>query len=180
MKIADNKVIKFLLGRHEGKIKKTKEDKTFSFNESTMELVVGAVLAVLSAIFFMFVIPRQIVYIPDVFPSPRTFPLVITGALFILSLALFASGWLKRKKENLQVFTISLNGLKMVGLTLLSMVVYVIVLPIFGYVISTVSLAIFLTFAYGQRNIILSVALAIIIPILTYLSFTNLLFIRLP
>jgi len=152
----------------------------FSVKESKMEQVAGIVLAVGSAIFLFLIIPNQIAHQEGVFPSPRTFPQIITGVLIFVSILLFFSGWMKRKQENQKVYTISKEAAKMSGITLGAMCIYIIILPIISYIPATALLAASLTFIYGQRNKILGIALAIAIPVLIYLAFTNLLFLRLP
>ena len=151
-----------------------------SFKESRMEQWAGAFLAVFSVSLYFGIIPWQIRHIPGVGLSPRTFPQAITGVLFCLSAALFASGWAKRNRVDQKVFSISDTEIKLSALTLLAIGGYTLLLRVVPYIPSTAIVLVVLTCLYGQRKWWKVAALALVLPVFIYAAFTALLRLQMP
>ena len=151
-----------------------------SFNESRLERWSGVFFAFLSILFYFGVIPWQIRHVPGVSLSPRTFPNTITVFLFVLSVALCVSGWLKRNRTGQKIFSISCNEIKLAALTLLTVGGYTLLLYIIPYIPATFIVLAVLIRLYGQRKWWKLSLVSLILPVLIYVAFTYLLRLQLP
>ena len=151
-----------------------------SFNESRLERWSGVFFAFLSILLYFGVIPWQIRHVPGVALSPRTFPNTITAFLFVLSVALFVSGWLRRNRTGQKIFSISGNEIKLAALTLLTVSGYTLLLYVTPYIPATVIVMAVLIRLYGQRKWWKLGLVSFILPVLIYAVFTYLLRLQLP
>ncbi len=127
------------------------------------------------------IIPAQIKHIPNASPSPRFFPQVIAGVLFVMGICLFVSGLKTNKKSADEVvFSLSVKEARLVGLTLGVFVLYTVALHFIPYIPATIVAMGILVTAYGQKSKRKIVVSSVLLPLIIYFSFTYLLKLRLP
>lgn len=152
-----------------------------SLTERKANQILGIFFTVFALLLLFVIIPAQIKHIPNASPSPRFFPQIIAILLLVLGVFLLVSG-LRRstKAADEVVFSLSLKEAKLVGLTLGVFVLYTVALYFIPYIPATIAAMGILVTAYGQkskRKIIIS---SVLLPLIIYFSFTNLLMLRLP
>lgn len=113
------------------------------------EILTGVVFLIIAAGFFI-----QAMYLPPAMnpadAGPAAFPILITITMAILSVFLLVKGIRDKNKES-QIFITIKRG-KSVLWVVVSLVAYVIVMPLAGYFISTVVMFPVLLYFAGEKN----------------------------
>lgn len=102
-------------------------------------------------------------------PGPAFFPWFVTTGLLVLSVALLIQGQRvpKRTSEQPAPSHITLTGWIALG----AFVVYLMLVPLLGFLTASVPFFGVLTALYGQRNRLLVVVTAVAVPALVYVVF---------
>lgn len=156
-----------------------------TLKESKVERLLGITSTAFGLILAFLIIPSQINIVSKApwYNQPRFFPYVISGIFILMGVLLFFAG-IKHGKtvsdEAQETYAFSAKGTKMVLITLGFITVYVASLSFFPYIPCTIVALGILMWFFGQRNLKTVIPVAIILPILIYLSFTYLLKLRLP
>lgn len=156
-----------------------------SLKESQTDKLWGIICCVLGVVLFFLIIPAQIKEIADSpwYNSPRFFPNLLSGILFICGIALFVIGTRKQKSENdPDCCTFHIKELKIVLLTLVIMAAYTLAMSylVFHYIVVTAVTMAALMILCSERNWKLIVVVSIILPTIVYFSFKYGLYIRFP
>ena len=151
-----------------------------SLSESKAERILGIVFAVLGLVLYFVIIPWQIKDVGAEFPTPRSFPNLLAGLLVVLGAALFVSGVKHKDAADQKVHSITKIEAKLVVITLLLMVLYVISLYFVPYIPATVVVLALMIFIYGQRSPVKLAAASVAVPVIIYLAFTYILKFNMP
>ncbi|MBP2076909.1 tripartite tricarboxylate transporter TctB family protein [Oceanobacillus polygoni] len=103
------------------------------------------------------------------------FPLILGGFLLVLSVLLFFN----KEEEDARVF-IAREDLKIIGIVVALILLYIVFLEPLGFVISTALFIFICSFLLGYRNNIVNSIVSLLFPITFYLLFTRYLMISLP
>jgi hypothetical protein len=87
---------------------------------------------------------------------------------------------LNRHKANQKVYKIALSEMKLVFFSLAVLVVYTVVVPYIGYMVTTVISLAVLMYVFGQRNRVKLIAVSVLVPLGILIFFTKLMQIHLP
>jgi hypothetical protein len=148
--------------------------------ESSVEKYGGIVIGLLTLLLYFWVIPVQIGHVKNVPVEPSTLPKILAIIMFTLSIALSVSGHLNRHKANQKVYKIALSEMKLVFFSLAVLVVYTVVVPYIGYMVTTVISLAVLMYVFGQRNRVKLIAVSVLVPLGILIFFTKLMQIHLP
>lgn len=151
-----------------------------SLTESKAERILGIVFAALGLMLYVVIIPWQIKDVGAEFPTPRSFPNLLAGLLILLGIVLFASGIKHKDASDQKIYSISKTEAKLVIVTLLLMVIYVISLYFVPYIPATIVILALMIFIYGQRSPVKIAAASVIVPVVIYLAFTYILKFNMP
>lgn len=151
-----------------------------SLTESKAAKILGAVFAVMGLVLYFVIIPWQIKDVGADFPTPRSFPNLLAGLLVILGASLLVSGIKQKDAANQKVYSITKKEARLVLVTLLLMVVYVISLYFVPYIPATIVILALMIFIYGQRSPVKLAAASVAVPIIIYLAFTYVLKFNMP
>ena len=110
--------------------------------------------------------------------NPALFPRLVLGALLFVSLSYFVSSW--RLHERNRFSTVEAWGYLNIAVTLVCVLAFASALPELGYMVCGVALIAVLTVYYGNRNHLLTVISATMVPAAIYFGFTRLLHVSLP
>lgn len=103
------------------------------------------------------------------------FPLILGGFLLVLSVLLFFN----KEEEDARVF-IAREDVKIIGIVVALILLYIVFLEPLGFVISTTLFIFICSFLLGYRNNIVNSIVSLLFPITFYLLFTRYLMISLP
>ena len=152
-----------------------------SIRESKAEQLLGIVFFVLGLVLIVLIIPWQIAAVDtNWYNTPRFFPYVVSGLMVLLGALLFFSGLRKKTMEDQETYGVTKNGLLSVIFTLLLICIYVGALHFIPYLPCTIVALAALMWFFGQRDLRKLVPIAVILPIVIYFGFTQLLKLRLP
>lgn len=153
-----------------------------SMQESKAEKVIGIISVVFGLLLGFLIIPTQIAVAKDTawYNQPSFFPNVIAGLFVLLGMLLFLSGVKKKDKKEQETYSLSLQGGKMVLITLGLVGLYVLALSFLPYIPCTIVGLGVLMWLFGQRDLKKLIPVAVLLPIIIYFSFTYLLKLRLP
>ena len=132
----------------------------------------GILLALFSILLHFVLIPWQI-SLPrqHMGISPRFYPELLAGLLFILAIALALEGWRMREKKNQAVFTFESKEVRLVVLTLAIISLQIIAFNLIGYLIPAILAMAVCMYLYGQRSWLKIVLLSVSIPVSIKLIF---------
>ena len=152
-----------------------------SIRESKAEQLLGIIFYVLGLVLIILIIPWQIAAVDtNWYNTPRFFPYLISGLMVFLGALLFVSGCRKKKLEEQETYGATKNGLLSVAVTLLLICIYVGALHFIPYLPCTIVALAALMWFFGQRDLRKLIPIAIILPIVIYFGFTELLKLKLP
>ena len=151
-----------------------------SLTESKAEKILGAFFAILGLVLYFIIIPWQIKDVGAEFPTPRSFPNLLAGILTVLGVVLFISGTRHKDDDGQKTYSITRTEAKLVLVTLLLMVLYVISLYFVPYIPATVVVLALMIFIYGQRSPVKLAAASVAVPVIIYLAFTYILKFNMP
>lgn len=152
-----------------------------SINESKAEKILGIFFVVLGVLMIVAIIPWQIAAVDtDWYNQPRFFPYVVCGLMVILGVLLFLSGVRKQHMEDQEVYSVSRSGFMSVVFTMFLLCIYVGALHFIPYLPCTIVALAVLMWFFGQRKPQIMIPVALILPTIVYLGFTELLLLRLP
>ena len=152
-----------------------------SIQESKAGKMLGIFFAVLGILLIVAIIPWQIASVQtEWYNAPRFFPYVISGLMVLLGVLLFISGVKKKNMEDQETYSSSKNGLMSVVVTLLLICIYVGALHFIPYLPCTIVALGALMWFFGQRDLRKLIPIAVILPVIVYFGFTELLKLRLP
>lgn len=152
-----------------------------SIQESKAEKILGIFFVVLGILLIVAIIPWQVAVVDtDWYNAPRFFPYVIAGLMVLLGALLFFSGVRKKNVEDQETYSVTKHGILSVVVTLLLIGIYVGALHFLPYLPCTIVALAALMWFFGQRDLRKLIPIAIILPIIVYFGFTELLKLRLP
>lgn len=152
-----------------------------SIRESKAEQILGIFFAALGILLILFIIPTQIAAVKtDWYNAPRFFPYVISGLMVLLGVLLCVEGFRKKKAEDQETYEFTKNGVFSVIVTLLLIGIYVGALHFLPYLPCTIVALAALMWFFGQRDLKKLIPIAVLLPIVIYFGFTELLKLRLP
>ena len=152
-----------------------------SIQESKAEKMLGIFFVVLGILLVVAISPWQIAAVEtEWYNAPRFFPYVISGLMILLGVLLSWSGAKKKNMEGQETYSISKNGLMSVVVTLLLICIYVGALHFIPYLPCTIVALGALMWFFGQRDLRKLIPIAVILPVIVYFGFTELLKLRLP
>jgi putative tricarboxylic transport membrane protein len=143
-----------------------------------MELGFAALVA--SSSLFLFLRARQ--YIDRVLLEPEEippifFPRLVLFVIFSLSVLVMVRTVLGKSKDEVEL---AWPGVRRMLVVLAVLFVYVLIFKVLGFIITTVLVMLFLSWYYGNKNLLKLLALAIVFPPLVYYLFTRVFHILLP
>lgn len=152
-----------------------------SIQESKAEKILGIFFCILGVLLILVIIPWQIKAVDtDWFNTPRFFPYLISGLMVLLGVLLLISGIKKKDMEGQETYSVTKNGLFSVVITLLMICIYVGALHFIPYLPCTIVALAVLMWFFGQRDLRKLIPIAVILPIIIYFGFTELLKLKLP
>ena len=140
----------------------------------------GIALFLFAIILLFWIIPTQVRDVDTFGVSPQFFPKVLGYILLVLSVWLFIDGCLKKTVPDQKIYKINVKEIKLVLITLIIMVVYILTIELLGYLIATIMVLGILMWIYGQRNLRIVILISILLPIIISQFFTRFLHLRLP
>ena len=142
----------------------------------------GAVVFCLLALLLYFVIiPREIIFAQvHMGVSPRYFPNLLAGLLFIFAIALGVDGYRMRHKKKQKIFTFTLRETRMVAVTLLIIALQILAFDLIGYLIPAMAAIAACMYVFGNRKYLMIALVSVLLPIAIKLSFEKLLQVSLP
>ena len=156
-----------------------------TLHENVAEKLLGILATAFGILLIVLIIPAQINVVGKApwYNQPRFFPYVVSGIFILMGVLLFLSGVKKGKRTSTageETYEFSAYGTKMVLITLGIISLYVACISFLPYVPCTIVALGVLMWFFGQRNLKIGALVAIVLPIIIYLSFTYLLKLRLP
>lgn len=115
--------------------------------------------------------------------SPRLLPFIIAGLIVLLGACLVFSGVNKQRRvreEDQETYSLNFEQFKMVASIVVLLSVYVILLPIIGYIPSTMLMLAVMMLVCGQKSILKIAIVSIALTLLVYYSFTYILMLKMP
>lgn len=141
----------------------------------------GFILGLFSLALYFFIIPKEIVFTKQQMGiSPRYFPNLLAGMLFVLSVALGVDGYRSRHKRIRKTFDITWRETRLVAVTLGVIALQIIGFNTIGYLIPAMLAIAVLMHIYGHKNRITILATAVLLPIGIQLFFEKTLQVQLP
>lgn len=141
----------------------------------------GCILGLFSLILYFFIIPREIIFSKQQLGvSPQYFPNLLSGLLFMLSVALGIDGYRSRDKKNQKTFDITWKETRLVAVTLGVIALQIIGFDTIGYLIPAILAIAVLMYVYGHRNYITIVVVSVLLPVAIKLFFEKTLQVYLP
>ncbi len=111
--------------------------------------------------------------------SPYLFPALISIFLFFLSISLLSDGLRQIKEGNLEVDDVKVSWKKFIP-AIIACIVYIIVMPIFTFVPSTILFIAFMLYLLEERRKFFVILLSVFVSIIIYFLFSVLLNVMLP
>ena len=151
--------------------------RQFNFN------TVSAVVFVVLAIVLFFIIPDQIdkplirIGIQRNL-SPELFPRLVAGGFFLLGIWFFFLSFNIRQHNELR--DLNREAVTNVLVTLAIMAGYVYLMVNIGFVIGSFIMIMVMSTYFGNRNYVLSLSIAIVVPVVVFMMFTKVLVTSLP
>jgi hypothetical protein len=126
----------------------------------------GVFFAIFSIILYFIIIPSQIaVTRQQMGVTPRFFPELLAGLLFLFALGLAMSGWRMRDKKNQKEIVFEAKEVKLVLLTLAVISLQTIGFNLIGYLIPAILAIAVCMYMYGQRNWVKIVLISVLVPV---------------
>lgn len=149
-------------------------------NESKVEQIAGIVLFVFALLLLLLIIPMQIKDVRAPGVPPRFLPQAISFLIMALSVPLYVGGYKKRNTPDLKEYSITIQELKLVLITLAAVAVTIVLYSFMGFIPTSILLLAFLQYRYGQRKLWKIVLVSIGMPVVLFLFFYYVLMISLP
>lgn len=106
-------------------------------------------------------------------PDPSFFPWLNTGFILVLAAALLLQAYLARENAEESIDGISPGRSVIVALTLGAFFLYVIVLPIAGFLLATIPFFAILMLLFGERRPVWVASGSILLPVLLFVVFRH-------
>lgn len=152
-----------------------------SIRESKAEKGLGIFFFVLGVLLITLIIPWQIAKVQtDWYNSPRFFPYAVSGLMVVLGALLFVSGVRKKKLEDQEIYSFTKKGVLSVVVTLGVIAIYVVLLSFLPYIPCTIAALGAMMWFFGLRDLRKLIPIAVLLPLLIYFGFTELLKLKLP
>ena len=149
--------------------------------EYKAKIIGGIFFSAFSLALYFFIIPSQIKLVDfHTTISPRYFPTILSFVLLIFSSSLAIEGYMDRKKENQKIYTFEAKEVKFVIATLCIITLQTIGFTTIGYLVPSCLALAALMYMYGQRNYIIILLIAILLPLGIKLFFENTIQVYLP
>lgn len=149
-------------------------------NESKGNQIAGLFFMIFGLVIAFVIIPMEIADVGDSIISARFFPRVFAIIMAAIGLLLFLEGCREKNKPNQAEFGVSLKGIKLILITFLILIGYVLLLYVLPYIAATIPVLALMIWIYGQRNVVKIAAVSVAVPLIIYLAFTYLLKLVLP
>lgn len=150
----------------------------WNFNRVTALALTAIAAALLVAVPYQVAKPRTAFGRSLTGLDPALFPRLVLGAMLALAIGYF---FLSPRLHEPDLFRrVAPRGFVDVAVTLLCLLAYAVALPELGFVVSGAVLMVVLALFYGNRNHLLTVAVAVLAPTAIYFAFTRLLRVSLP
>lgn len=148
---------------------------------ASVRTYLGPIFAIIFAIIVFFIIPSQIKDTGVSFTGPRFYPYFLTVSILVLGIISIIVDLSKRdKKESASKSGFNKYAFMRVLLSFIILIAWVYILPILGFVISTVLLTIGLTFIIEKRKLYQVLIVSILFTVVIYFIFRTGLKIPLP
>ena len=135
-------------------------------SEYKAQIGCGIFFAAFAIILYFILIPSQIeVTRQQIGQSPRFFPELLAGLLFLFAVGLTASGWRMRDKKNQKEIVFEAKEVKLVLVTLAIISLQTIGFAFIGYLIPAILAMAVCMYAYGQRNWLKIVLISVLVPV---------------
>lgn len=126
----------------------------------------GVILALFSILLYFVIIPSQIPATrQQMGVTPRFFPEMLAGLLFLFSVALAVDGWFMRGDKNQKEFVFESKEIRLVVLTLGVISLQTIGFNLIGYLIPAILAMAVCMYLYGQRSWLKIVMISVLVPV---------------
>ena len=136
--------------------------------------IIGLLTTISGLITYWVLIPNDIREITGYGISPRLYPQIITIIIIFLGLILATQGLVRRTSESTRSEPLDRVVIRRLLIILLVTVLYPIVLERIGFGITTFLAILGLMFLFKEKKLITSILIALIVPLIIYLLFTQL------
>jgi len=144
----------------------------------------GIFFALLALLLYFVIIPNGIMIakLPSQMAgvSPRYFPNLLAGLLFVFAVALGIDGYRMRHKKKQSIHTFSLRETRMVAITLLIIALQILAFERIGYLIPAMAAIAACMYVFGHRKYLTIALVSVLLPVGIKLSFEKLLQVWLP
>ncbi len=129
-------------------------------------VAVSLIVVCIAVFLYTFTFPEKVRSV-----GVSTFPRIIVGIIFFLSLILIARTIFSKNESAVNPFYISKEVLSKMGLSLLSLIAYIVLIGVLGFLISTPIFLFSLIVTFGERRYLFTGFIAIALTIVIYLMF---------
>lgn len=150
----------------------------WNFNHTTALVLLVLAGVLLASVASQVAPPRMLLGRRLAALDPALYPRLVFGAMLVLALWYFAIS-LRLREKNL-LGEVGGKGFLNVGVTLACLLAYAFALPRLGFVASGAVLIAVLGVFFGNRNHLLTVAVAVLVPAAIYFGLTRLMRVSLP
>lgn len=110
--------------------------------------------------------------------GPRFFPRIVTSSIIIIAILLIIQDMFS-KNEKIKFIYEKADALMVIGLIAV-MIAYLLVMPIFGYLVSTIAALAAILWLFGLRDIKTFILVSVLFPVLSNVLFHVVLKVNLP
>lgn len=150
-------------------------------SESKAQMVGGGILSLFALILYFVIIPAEIVFTKvSMGVSPRYFPDLLAGLLFIFAVALAVDGYRMRNRKTMKSYSVTAKDLRIVFFTLGIIALQIVGFDQIGYLIPAIIAIAACMYMYGQRNYLVIVLVSVLLPVGIKYFFEQMLQVALP
>jgi len=150
-------------------------------SESKAQMVGGTILALFAVALYFIIIPAEIIFAQvRMGVSPRYFPNLLAGLLFIFAVALAVDGYRMRDHKKMKSYSVTAKDLRIVLFTLGVIALQIIGFDLIGYLVPAMLAIAVCMYMYGQRNYLLIVLVSVLLPLGIKYFFEQMLQVALP
>ena len=125
----------------------------------------------------VFLVSRSFPESPTSAPDPAFFPRVIAGGIALLAVVQFGSAL---SNEKTRVITVSTRKIRRVIIPLIFLIGYVVLLPILGFIITTILFLLLVMYYSGARDVRITIPIALVAGVILQNLFVGFLNVPLP
>ena len=150
----------------------------WNFNHTTALVVIGLAALLLAAVPSQVAAPRTLFGRQLTALDPTLYPRLVLAALLVLGVWYLALA--RRIRDASLLPEVGWSGFFNIGVTLACLLAYAYFLPRAGFLVSSTVLMLALTLFYGNRNLVLALVIALLVPAAIYYALTRLMLVALP